>query len=255
MLIGYGRVSTADQSLDLQLDALKQAGCERIFSDKLSGASKDRPGLKEAVSHARKGDVFVIWKLDRLDRTVKGSVDFVAELAEQEVQFKSLTGGSDTTTPSGRFFFHVMAFLAQMERELIAEQTTVGLQAARQRGRIGGRKRRITLSKIASAKKLLQRCPTQRGGPKSGRIGSDALPLGTCLGQVTSDLGVGLLPIQLVTRRCSKVQQHQLIILMTLRIRGLDASNWNIGLIRSEGASRWMRSLCGSSCVIRAASR
>lgn len=156
MLIGYGRVSTVEQSLDLQLDALKQAGCERIFTDKLSGASKDRPGLKDAVSHARKGDVFVIWKLDRLGRTVKGLVGFVAELAEQGVQFKSLTDGIDTTTPSGRFFFHVMASLAQMERELLAERTTAGLQAAKKRGRIGGRRRSMTASKIESAKKLLQ---------------------------------------------------------------------------------------------------
>lgn len=157
MLIGYARVSTDDQSLDLQLDALKKAGCEptRIYKDKLSGLTSKRPGLDEALGQLRPGDVFIIWKLDRLGRSVKGLVDFVAELEEQEVQFKSLTDGIDTTTPTGRFFFHIMASLAQMERELIAERTKAGLEAARKRGRIGGRKRSMTKSKLESAKKLL----------------------------------------------------------------------------------------------------
>jgi DNA invertase Pin-like site-specific DNA recombinase len=155
MLIGYARVSTDDQSLDLQLDALNKAGCERVFSDKASGTKKNRPGLTEALSHLREGDVLAIWKLDRLGRTVKGLVDFVSELAEREVQFRSLTDGIDTTTPTGRFFFHVMASLAQMERELIAERTKAGLDAARQRGRLVGRKRSMTPSKIESAKQLL----------------------------------------------------------------------------------------------------
>jgi DNA invertase Pin-like site-specific DNA recombinase len=155
MLIGYARVSTDDQSLDLQLDALNQAGCERVFTDKASGAKKNRLGLTEALSHLREGDVLAIWKLDRLGRTVKGLVDFVGELAEREVQFRSLTDGIDTTTPTGRFFFHVMASLAQMERELIAERTKAGLDAARKRGRLVGRKRSMTPSKIESAKQLL----------------------------------------------------------------------------------------------------
>ncbi len=155
MLIGYARVSTGDQSLDLQLDALNQAGCERVFTDKASGAKKNRLGLTEALSHLREGDVLAIWKLDRLGRTVKGLVDFVGELAEREVQFRSLTDGIDTTTPTGRFFFHVMASLAQMERELIAERTKAGLDAARKRGRLVGRKRSMTPSKIESAKQLL----------------------------------------------------------------------------------------------------
>ena len=155
MLIGYARISTDDQSLDLQLDALNQAGCERVFTDKASGAKKNRLGLTEALSHLREGDVLAIWKLDRLGRTVKGLVDFVGELAEREVQFRSLTDGIDTTTPTGRFFFHVMASLAQMERELIAERTKAGLDAARKRGRLVGRKRSMTPSKIESAKQLL----------------------------------------------------------------------------------------------------
>ncbi len=155
MLIGYARVSTEAQSLALQLDALAQAHCQRVFTDKASGTNSNRPGLTEALSHLREGDVLVIWKLDRLGRTVKGLVDFVSELADRGVQFRSLTDGIDTATPTGRFFFHVMASLAQMERELLVERTNAGLEAARQRGRLVGRKRRMTPSKIDAAKKLL----------------------------------------------------------------------------------------------------
>jgi DNA invertase Pin-like site-specific DNA recombinase len=156
MLIGYARVSTDEQSLDLQLDALKRAGCKRIFTDKGSTTRADHPGLADAVSHLRKRDVLVIWKLDRLGRTVKGLVDFVADLQQREVQFRSLTDAIDTTTPAGRFFFHVMASLAQMERELLAERTRAGLAAARRRGRVGGRKRQMTPGKVESARKLLK---------------------------------------------------------------------------------------------------
>ena len=155
MLIGYARVSTEDQSLDLQLDALRQAGCERVFTDKASAAKTHRPGLSEAQSHLRAGDLLVVWKLDRLGRSVKGLVNLVGELDQQGVQFRSLTDGIDTTTPHGRFFFHMMASLAQMERELTAERTKAGLDAARRRGRMVGRKRRMTPSKIESAKQLL----------------------------------------------------------------------------------------------------
>jgi DNA invertase Pin-like site-specific DNA recombinase len=153
--IGYARVSTEDQSLDLQLDALRQAGCERVFMEKASAVKPHRPGLSEVRSHLREGDVLVVWKLDRLGRSVKGLVDLVSELAQQGVQFRSLTDGIDTTTHNGRFFFHMMASLAQMERERIAERTKAGLDAARKRGRMVGRKRRMTPSKIASAKQLL----------------------------------------------------------------------------------------------------
>ena len=111
--------------------------------------------LSEAQSHLRAGDLLVVWKLDRLGRSVKGLVDLVGELDQQGVQFRSLTDGIDTTTPHGRFFFHMMASLAQMERELIAERTKAGLDAARKRGRMVGRKRRMTPGKIASAKQLL----------------------------------------------------------------------------------------------------
>ena len=153
--IGYARVSTEDQNLALQLDALKKAGCARVFTDKVSGARLVRPGLDDALSHLRAGDTLVVWKLDRLGRSVKGLVDLVNALETREVHFRSLTDGIDTKTPAGRFFFHVMASLAQMERELIVERTRAGLAAARKVGRVGGRKRRMTDSKIKAARRLL----------------------------------------------------------------------------------------------------
>lgn len=155
MRIGYARVSTQDQHLALQEDALAKAGCEKVFRDFMSGARSDRPGLQEALSHLREGDVLVVWKLDRLGRSVKGLVDLVEELASRKIHFQSLTDQIDTSTVAGRFFFNVMASLAQMERELIGERTKAGLDAARKLGRVGGRKRQMTESKIEAAKKLL----------------------------------------------------------------------------------------------------
>ena len=155
MLIGYARVSTTDQNLDLQIDALTKAGCEKIFDEKISGGRAERPGLAQAMELLRKDDTLVVWKLDRLGRSVKNLVDLVADLQKQGIHFKSLTDSIDTGTPSGRFFFHVMASLAEMERELTAERTRAGLEVARQLGRKGGRKRQMTDSKIESAKKLL----------------------------------------------------------------------------------------------------
>ena len=155
MLIGYARVSTQDQDLDLQTEALTKAGCKRIFNDKISGSRAERPGLTKALEMLREGDTLIVWKLDRLGRSVKNLVDLVGELHKQGIQFKSLTDAIDTGTPSGRFFFHVMASLAEMERELTVERTRAGLEVARQLGRKGGRKRQMTDSKIESAKKLL----------------------------------------------------------------------------------------------------
>ncbi len=155
MLIGYARVSTQDQNLDLQIDALRKAGCTKVFEDKLSGSRADRPGLTKTLEMLREGDTLVIWKLDRLGRSVKHLVDLVGELHTRDVQFRSLTDAIDTSTPSGRFFFHVMASLAEMERELTVERTRAGLEVARQLGRTGGRKRQMTESKIRSARKLL----------------------------------------------------------------------------------------------------
>ena len=155
MLVGYARVSTQDQNLYLQQSALTQAGCTKIYEDQMSGIRSERPGLKLAFEVLREGDTLIVWKLDRLGRSVKSLVDFIGELAGRGVHFKSLTDSIDTTNPSGRFFFHVMASLSQMERELVVERTQAGLIAARQSGRIGGRKRLMTDSKIESAKKLL----------------------------------------------------------------------------------------------------
>ncbi len=155
MLIGYVRVSTQDQNLDLQREALVKADCQKIFEDKVSGSRAERPGLNNALELLREGDTLVVWKLDRLGRSVKHLVDLVGALAKQGIQFKSLTDAIDTATPSGRFFFHVMASLAQMERELTVERTRAGLEVARRLGRTGGRRRQMTDSKIESAKKLL----------------------------------------------------------------------------------------------------
>jgi DNA invertase Pin-like site-specific DNA recombinase len=155
MLIGYARVSTQDQNLELQREALTKTGCEKVFEDKVSGARAERPGLAKTLEMLRAGDTLVVWKLDRLGRSVKQLVDLVGDLRKQGIQFKSLTDAIDTATPSGRFFFHVMASLAEMERELTVERTRAGLEVARQLGRKGGRKPKMTDSKVASAKKLL----------------------------------------------------------------------------------------------------
>jgi DNA invertase Pin-like site-specific DNA recombinase len=155
MLVGYARVSTVDQNLDLQLSALKEVGCETLYQDQISGTKANRPGLSMALEVLRKNDTLVVWKLDRLGRTVKGLIDLVNQLHQKEIHFKSITDNVDTSTPAGRFFFHVMASLAQMDRELMAERTKAGLAAAKAKGRIGGRKRKMTQSKIESAKQLL----------------------------------------------------------------------------------------------------
>lgn len=155
MLIGYARVSTHDQDLSLQRDALNKAGCEKIYEDTVSGRRADRPGLQKAMEMLRPGDVLVVWKLDRLGRSVKQLVELVEKLHGSNVQFRSLTDSIDTSTASGRFFFHVMASLAEMERELIVERTRAGLEVARQLGRKGGRKRQMTEGKVEAAKKLL----------------------------------------------------------------------------------------------------
>ncbi len=122
VLIGYARVSTQDQNLELQVEALNKAGCKKVFEDKISGSRAERPGLVKAQEALREGDTLVVWKLDRLGRSVKHLVDMVEKLHKQGIQFKSLTDAIDTNTASGRFFFHVMASLAEMERELTIER-------------------------------------------------------------------------------------------------------------------------------------
>lgn len=155
MQVGYARVSTKDQNLDLQHEALNKSGCEKIYDDRVSGVKTVRQGLDLALEVLREGDSLVVWKLDRLGRNVKDLVTLVGELEKQGIHFKSLTDNIDTSTTSGRFFFHVMASLAQMERELLVERTHAGLEAARKRGRVGGRKRSMTDSKLTAAKRLL----------------------------------------------------------------------------------------------------
>ena len=155
MMIGYARVSTQDQNLEMQRSALLQAGCERVYDDKISGTRTERPGLTKVLDALRKSDTLVVWKLDRLGRSVKQLVDLVGQLSARSVNFKSLTDSIDTGTPSGRFFFHVMASLAEMERELMVERTQAGLATARKLGRTGGRRRRMTDGKISAAKSLL----------------------------------------------------------------------------------------------------
>lgn len=154
LLIGYARVSTQDQNLELQTDALHKAGCKKIFEDRVSGTQAERPGLAQARENLRRRHPRCL-KLDRLGRSVKHLVDLVGELQQQGIQFKSLTDSIDTGTASGRFFFHVMASLAEMERELIVERTRAGLEVARQLGRTGGRKQQMTETKMKAAKKLL----------------------------------------------------------------------------------------------------
>lgn len=155
MLIGYARVSTPEQDLTPQLEALGDAGCERTFSDKASGAKANRAGLAEALSHARSGDVLVVWKLDRLGRTMKGLVDLAAELAERGIGLRSITDGIDTGGTAGKLVFHILAAMAEMERDLNRERTTAALIVARREGRVGGRKTVMTPKRLEAARKLL----------------------------------------------------------------------------------------------------
>lgn len=155
MLIGYVRVSTNDQNTALQRNALESAGCELIFEDKISGKVSDRPGLKKVLRTLSEGDTLVVWKLDRLGRSMRHLVGLVEELREKGVNFRSLTDSIDTSTPMGRFFFHVMGALAEMERELIVERTRAGLEAARAEGRIGGRRPKLTDEQWAQAGRLI----------------------------------------------------------------------------------------------------
>ena len=155
MLIGYVRVSTNDQNTALQRNALDSAGCELIFEDKISGKTSERPGLKRVLRILSEGDTLVVWKLDRLGRSMRHLVVLVEELRERGINFRSLTDSIDTSTPMGRFFFHVMGALAEMERELIVERTRAGLAAARAKGRIGGRRPKLTDEQWAQAGRLI----------------------------------------------------------------------------------------------------
>src|SRR3712207_6335019 len=139
MQIGYARISTDDQTLDLQRDALAKAGCDQLFTDTMSGATADRPGLAEALAYTRPGDTLVVWRLDRLGRSLRHLIETVTDLEQRGVGFKSLTEAIDTTSPGGKLIFHIFGALAEFERDLIRERTRAGLVAARTRGRTGGR--------------------------------------------------------------------------------------------------------------------
>ena len=154
MLIGYARVSTQDQTLNLQKDALEKAGCTKIFTDIASGAKQERKGLEEALSHLREGDTLVVWRLDRLGRSITHLIQTVSGLGKRGVGFKSVTENLDTTTSGGKFVFHIFGALAELERDIIRERTTAGLQAARARGRKGGRPKALTPKKVAMLQAL-----------------------------------------------------------------------------------------------------
>jgi DNA invertase Pin-like site-specific DNA recombinase len=153
VVIGYARVSTSDQKLDLQRDELKRAGCRKLFTDVASGA-RDRPGRAEALAYARKGDTIVVWKLDRFGRSLVDLVQTMQQLRERGVGFRSLHESIDTTTSGGRLIFHMFSALAEFERDLIRERTMAGLAAARARGRKGGRKPVLNADQEALLRKL-----------------------------------------------------------------------------------------------------
>lgn len=155
MLVGYARISTDDQDMSLQRDALRAAGCERLFEDTISGAKAERPQLVEALDFCRAGDTLVVWRLDRLGRSLTNLIELMNTLAERGISFRSLTEQIDTTTSGGKLIFHIFGALAEFERELIRERTRAGLAAARARGRTGGRPRKLAEPrKLAMAQAL-----------------------------------------------------------------------------------------------------
>ncbi len=152
MKIGYARVSTKDQSLNLQKDALKKAGCEKIYSEQISGTKTDRTKLNEMIEHIRQGDVIIVWKLDRLGRSLRDLVNLVSKFQDLGVGFKSLQDNIDTTTPTGKLTFHLFAALAEFERDIISERTKAGLASARARGRRGGRPKGLSKKALDKAR-------------------------------------------------------------------------------------------------------
>ena len=155
MLLGYARCSTTDQDPALQLDALTVAGCERIWTETASGAAAERPQLADLLSHARDGDTLVVWRLDRLGRSLPHLIGLLADLEQRQVQFRSLTEALDTSTAGGRLVFNIFASIADFERQLVQERTQAGLAAARARGRVGGRPTVMTPAKIRTARRML----------------------------------------------------------------------------------------------------
>jgi DNA invertase Pin-like site-specific DNA recombinase len=152
MLIGYARVSTLDQTLHLQQDALTAAGCQELYTDTVSGSVTERPGLTQALSHLRAGDTLVVWRLDRLGRSLPHLIETVGQLQERGVGFRSLQEQIDTTTSGGKLVFHVFGALAEFERDLIRERTHAGLAAARARGRLFGRPKALSPQQVKQLK-------------------------------------------------------------------------------------------------------
>jgi|TARA_B100001105_G_scaffold254910_1_gene252150 DNA invertase Pin-like site-specific DNA recombinase len=155
MLVGYARVSTIDQNPELQLDALTAAGCEKVFVEKASGAQRDRPELAAALAYARKGDTIVVWKLDRLARSMRQLIETIEGLEGRGVGFRSLTEAIDTTTAGGKLVFHIFGALAEFERGIIRERTSAGLAAALARGRKGGRPPKLDDNDLKAARAML----------------------------------------------------------------------------------------------------
>lgn len=174
-LIGYARVSTAEQDTALQTDALRKAGCDRIFEDTVSGAKADRPGLTAALAYVREGDALAVWRLDRLGRSLPHLIEMVGALDARGVGFRSLTEAIDTTTSGGRLIFHVFGALGQFERDLIRERTKAGLTAAAARGRKGGRKPVVTADKLQRAQDHIANGLTAREAAARLKIGKTAL--------------------------------------------------------------------------------
>src|SRR6266446_549941 len=159
MLIGYARVSTQDQTIHLQKDALEKIGCTKIFTDTASGATTERKGLDEALEYVREGDTLVVWRLDRLGRSLKHLIEAITKLNNRKIGFKSIQENIDTTTSGGKLIFHIFGALAEFERDIIRERTNAGLQAARARGRLGGRPKAKMLDspkKVALAQSLYE---------------------------------------------------------------------------------------------------
>jgi DNA invertase Pin-like site-specific DNA recombinase len=154
MLIGYARVSTSDQTLNLQNDALEKIGCAKIFTDVISGAKAERKGLQEALEYVREGDTLVVWRLDRLGRSLKHLIETITKLNNRKIGFKSIQENIDTTTSGGKLIFHIFGALAEFERDIIKERTNAGLQAARARGRKGGRPKSLTGKRVQMAQEL-----------------------------------------------------------------------------------------------------
>lgn len=155
MIVGYARVSTQDQNAQLQVDALRAAGCEKVFIERKTGSNKDRPELNRCLEILRNGDQLIVWRLDRLGRSLKDLIDLVTEFENNGVGFQSLNESINTASPTGKLIFHVFAALAEFERSLIQERTKAGLAAARTRGRKGGRPRKLDEQKIKKAKAML----------------------------------------------------------------------------------------------------